>query len=103
MSDDRGTPAKYSTYPKRTPNQESEGCLAVLSLCFLIGGMWWSLSWTFPDGSRMDFWGFVQFWCRELLLVIVPVMALTLIAVVIVVRWIKALFAKLLRGLTKRD
>ena len=84
--------SKYAP-PRAEPGaQQSHGCLVVLLLCFLVAGMWWSLGYTFPDGTHMDFWGFVQLWGRELLLVIFAAVVVLLLVALSVIKWLRARF-----------
>ena len=94
MSDGEETSSKQLVSHAPQSDGQSHAGLAVVALCLLLIGMWWSLGWTYPDGSHMDFWGFVQFWGRELLLVVFAALALFLVVVLFVVKWLRARFSK---------
>jgi hypothetical protein len=94
MNDGEETSSKQSVAHSQPSDGQSHAGLAVAALCLLLVGMWWSLGWTFPDGTHMDFWGFVQFWGRELLLVVLAALALLLVMVLLVVKWLRTRFSR---------
>jgi hypothetical protein len=45
--------------------REGAAALLVIALCLMVIGMVWSLDYPFPSG-KLDFWGFVGIWLREI-------------------------------------
>ena len=77
--------ASKGTQPKKPELDIGKAVLVIVSLCLLVIGMVWSLDYPFP-GGKLDFWGFVGLWSRELLIVGGAVVVLLYVAVVKLVK-----------------
>lgn len=75
------------------PGPRPPGHFLILAgaIAVLAGVMYYTWTYPFPDGKQPEFWGFVAFFAREIIAMIIAAMTVLLVVVVwcvtLVTRW----------------